>query len=301
MVATGEVPYRFNRRTGWDLRPGATFEGETIGPDGFRGPQYPHEKGRDVVRIIVLGESASLGFGVSDAQSWPRLLEQLLRARNLYAEVVNLGVTGFTIVQGARLYDLRAGAYEPDVVIVAYGAVNEQFCNPDQLTDKQRLALLNDPVQRLHRFLQRWALGRLMSRRASPVHSADDNCVRRVPVPDFLEALDALTARIVSDGATPVLVSPARRIDAEYMHAATVEYTRSILEFTEQRDILLVPSRHVLRQLETQAMHAAGMEPLGWAERSPWFLDGWHPSAEGHRAIAEHMLAVFEAKGLFLP
>jgi len=103
---------------------------------GFREPRLPAAKPPGTVRIVVVGDSFTQGYGVEEDEAYPRRLEAALDARapECLHEVVNLGVPG----SNPRDYvgNLRDPglAYAPDVVIVGVMAndvhevwIQEQF------------------------------------------------------------------------------------------------------------------------------------------------------------------------------
>jgi len=91
---------------------------------GFREPRLPAPKPPGTVRVVVVGDSFTQGFGVAESESYPRLLEKLLHSDDpaRHYEVVNLGVPG----TNPRDYEgnLREVGldYDPDIVLVAVGA-----------------------------------------------------------------------------------------------------------------------------------------------------------------------------------
>lgn len=87
---------------------------------GFRGTrEYAEDKPAGVYRIIVLGDSVTLGHGVSDDETFSYVLEQRLSDLRP-TEVINMGVSGFGTAE--ELIQLRAMglAYQPDLVILTY-------------------------------------------------------------------------------------------------------------------------------------------------------------------------------------
>lgn len=73
------------------------------------------------LRILMLGDSLTAGYGVAPADALPARLEAALRARGVDARIVNAGVSGDTTAGGlARLE--WALADDPHAVIVALGA-----------------------------------------------------------------------------------------------------------------------------------------------------------------------------------
>lgn len=74
-----------------------------------------------VVRIVVLGDSLTAGYGVPARDAFPDKLEFALRARGQSAAVANAGVSGDTAARGlARLN--RSITDDTDAVILELGA-----------------------------------------------------------------------------------------------------------------------------------------------------------------------------------
>ena len=79
------------------------------------------EGGGEPLRILMLGDSLSAGYGLAARDALPVRLETALRARGLDVRVINAGVSGDTTAGGlARLE--WALADRPDAIIVALGA-----------------------------------------------------------------------------------------------------------------------------------------------------------------------------------
>ena len=79
------------------------------------------EEGAGPVRILMLGDSLTVGYGLASRAALPVRLEAALRDLGLDVEVINAGVSGDTSAGGlARL--AWALADEPHAVIVALGA-----------------------------------------------------------------------------------------------------------------------------------------------------------------------------------
>lgn len=73
------------------------------------------------VRILVLGDSLSAGYGLSTAEAFPAQLERALRAAGESVTVSNAGVSGDTTAGGLARLDW-ALAERPQLVIVQLGA-----------------------------------------------------------------------------------------------------------------------------------------------------------------------------------
>lgn len=76
---------------------------------------------RAELRILVLGDSLSAGYGLTTAEAFPAQLEQALRQNGLSVRVINAGVSGGTTAGGLARLDW-ALSDRPQLVIVQLGA-----------------------------------------------------------------------------------------------------------------------------------------------------------------------------------
>ena len=102
-MITAEYQHRFNTNS-----------------QGFRGNvEYLKKKPENIFRIIVLGDSVTLGHGVDDAETFSAIIEKNLSLQKP-VEVINMGISGFGTVE--ELIQLRncGFLYSPDLIIVSY-------------------------------------------------------------------------------------------------------------------------------------------------------------------------------------
>jgi acyl-CoA thioesterase-1 len=71
--------------------------------------------------IVVLGDSLTAGYGLSQESAFPARLEVALKLRGRQVRVVNAGVSGDTSMGGLARLDWSLGD-QPDLVIVELGA-----------------------------------------------------------------------------------------------------------------------------------------------------------------------------------
>jgi len=304
---------------GWlyGLRPGAEGRvSETgdalyrINEDGFRGPRHARPRPDGVSRMLVLGDSVSFGYGVEEADAFPRVLERELAARvpSRAVEVVNLGVGGYNPWNETQLLvDVGLG-YQPDLVLA-------QFCIND----------LNDPT--VHFDAQtRLALSSV------PDAAYPDPAKRRVPSQAPSRAAAACGAsklcallrdRWLAWRATPfddadrrAAVLPVES-DAgpewRWLEARYVEMAASAAAGGARFALLVVP---YAAQLDRPAPDAVQERLLSMARRHGWtvvdplpafraahaegekmFHDWWHPTPAGHRLVAAETLRVLSCAG----
>lgn len=98
------------------------FYGVTIQTNsmGFRGAEISLKKDNHVRRILVLGDSLVMGWGVPVEKTIPYLLEQKLNADGIEYEVVNLGVGNYNTTMEVELFKKRGLDLDPDMVILVF-------------------------------------------------------------------------------------------------------------------------------------------------------------------------------------
>jgi acyl-CoA thioesterase-1 len=95
----------------------------SCGKDESPAPEPERYAGEDETDglIVALGDSLTAGFGVSEEEAWPALVEKRLREDGRRYKVVNAGVNGETS-SGARSRVPWILKLDPDIVILETGA-----------------------------------------------------------------------------------------------------------------------------------------------------------------------------------
>lgn len=108
----------------------------SINSHGLRDREYSPAKPTDVYRIVMLGDSTTLGWGVPLEQTVPKVLEAELNTLHLpgYSrfEVLNAGVGNYDTVQEVAHYLTYDRGFQPDLVILQY------FINDAEPVPKER-------------------------------------------------------------------------------------------------------------------------------------------------------------------
>jgi lysophospholipase L1-like esterase len=86
--------------------------------DGFRDDEVPLARS-DEYRVIFLGDSLTLGWGVEKEQTFEHRLERQL-SRERPTEVINLGVGNYNTTQEVQLFLAKGLRYRPDQVALFY-------------------------------------------------------------------------------------------------------------------------------------------------------------------------------------
>jgi hypothetical protein len=130
---------------GRSVKPGLFDVPVAINSHGFRDREHSYEKPADIKRILLLGDSYVEALQVPLERSVTALLEKRLRSRDVNAETINLGVSGFGTAREylmLREYGLK---YKPDLVLLFFVG-NDLLNNSARLEGKPYL-----PYPLLHR------------------------------------------------------------------------------------------------------------------------------------------------------
>jgi lysophospholipase L1-like esterase len=95
---------------------------------GFRGDPITEAKQPGTFRIFTLGGSTTLGVANTYEESYPYILQKLLRERypDARIEVQNAGAPWYSTAHMLVNYELRVRPYSPDLVI-AFEAINDLY------------------------------------------------------------------------------------------------------------------------------------------------------------------------------
>jgi lysophospholipase L1-like esterase len=301
----GKLLHRRDVHELWCPIPGATvpWGRDAIDAAGFRGPELPPAKEPGVVRIAALGDSSTFGHSVEWDQTWCALLPGLLAEQGVRAESINAGVIGSTVRQGLERWRRRVQPLHPDVVVAAYGAVNEHvpaIVLPDARLIEKGLFEQSPwvvEVQRLRRDLRLLHFfaycadslrgGREQLRAAAhqrelwKSHHADEAGRidwpgdRRVSVADFGADLRELARLVEADGGRLVLLAMPRR-PSVYRTAPVVEkYTEETFTAGRAAGVPVVDGKAAFAQAIADG-----------ATYPDLFADNYHPTPFGHEKLA---------------
>ena len=154
------IEFKFDPTLGWLNIPGlrgVTFGRKlSINSFGHRdADEYELEPSAESARILVLGDSFTWGYHVSDEEVYTELLEEGLRADGFACEVFNGGVSGWGTDQ-EYLYLIHHGwKFSPRIVLLSFFLLNDLDDNArslNQVMEKPlfknlELDLLNVPLK----------------------------------------------------------------------------------------------------------------------------------------------------------
>lgn len=108
----------FDPRLGWRMKSGLRTKLLRTNAAGMRADRdFAHARTPGVRRIVLVGDSYTMGATVADADAFAAVLG---REHLPGWEVLNLGVSGYGVDQAVRLFELEGAAYRPDIAVLGF-------------------------------------------------------------------------------------------------------------------------------------------------------------------------------------
>jgi len=281
----------------------------TTNRDGMRDVRVPRRKPPEAYRILVLGDSSNFGYGVEGDEMWSSVLEDRLQPSvpDRQVQVLNGACPGWTTQQALVFLEDIGLAYQPDMVIAGFN--NDP--GPDYLGDAQRL--VDEPVRSINGVLWRsevYLLAReavlTTLRRLQPVAYQDYSArtAGQEPVYGKLARQEAavLVPRVPMDAFEANLAALDRMGEEQGFEFVWINMPIN-------RDLPDLVDRYVNQDYRRAAARLAQERGFPWVDVDASFarhppgalhLLGhvFHPSAEGHAAMAEQVATTLLAQGL---
>jgi hypothetical protein len=318
--------FRFDPELFWSMKPEAdvNYKGSRVVTNelGLRGPFVPVKKNNEF-RILSLGESSTFGARVEYEQTYSALLEKLLNRsfpRGPYFRVINAGVSAYSSFQSYRYLLNRGLKLKPDLVLF-YHEFNDYL--PSSLRDSTHCELgvpLSD--MELHRMRRRSVSGRLI--RYSALYRALRLLTARRAIMRFGEAETSnplLKIGLPDTGLAPRLRMNRRgkrtRLDLDEKRLPTrvsrtergiiLEKLAALCRENRVQLLLIHPSYRKSQAHQCILTEFAKQSQLPLFEAFPvlhppgkdvsdYFVDSWHPTPLGHRALAESLFEFLRKK-----
>ena len=240
-----------NKKLVYEMRSSTRLnEALATNSSGFRDDEFSIEKPEGTYRIVVVGDSLTIGWNEPCEQTYPAVLEALLNRDcrgDRRFEVYNMGVGGYNAAQELELVKSKALAFHPDLVLVQY-CTNDNLIGEDvglwRHFSRSRLRVLDFAKLRWMRIRERFAAEGLVER-----------SYRKL-------------AAICREAGVPVLVAVfPSGLD-------TVDLEKNVDAFVRGLDMGSVYLGPVFEEIGIRhVMHD----------------DAIHPNAVGHRIAAEHI------------
>ena len=248
---------------------------------GFRDRDHARQKEPGACRILVLGDSLTMGLYIERTEDvFTSVLERTLAERGRRAEVLNFGVSGYNTRQEVATLIEKGLEYEPDVVVLAYCLNDVEEMNGGIMTRLRVEKKERGGIERsmLPPWLARSALYRLVYNRWLSASAEKERKDLRMKLKqDTVEPSLRLLRETAAERGfkTVVAVFPPRE------DRRSPERLRRITELCASNGFACLDLQPVF---DGQA--AVSGENL--------MHDGWHPSVAGHlfagRALAEYLM-----------
>jgi hypothetical protein len=143
-----------------------------INGQGFRDTrEFRYEKPEGELRVLVLGDSFTIGYESAQDATYSAILERYLDGRGLHAEVINAGMSGSSTAEALVLLEQEGVKYCPDVVVLGFYG-NDLYDNLKadlyRLEDGELVLNRTEyvPAIRIRNFLNSFGLYRFLSERS---------------------------------------------------------------------------------------------------------------------------------------
>ena len=87
---------------------------------GFRGSECELDKPAATKRVVFLGDSFTLGWGVVLDETFSRQVETMLRGAGIACDVINMGIGNYNTTMEVELFKWKGLRLDPDLVVLAY-------------------------------------------------------------------------------------------------------------------------------------------------------------------------------------
>lgn len=265
---------------------------------GFRSGEIQKQKAPGTYRILVFGDSSSFGWGADQNESFSALLPQEIQKLNsstVKIELGNFAIPGDSSAYGRLIFDTFASKYNPDLVILGFGA-NDAKAVPVSHTSQVERFKSQEKLQKIAQILDMSALVRSLkellsslSEKPTPVNAVRVEAVSR---PDYIRNLDSMSKEAQKNSSADVLILNLCT-PAHYSKAAKgVAKNDKLLYFNGQKFLKRSLTDIVKGRLEPEMVNAMRAKYGRALKQKKLFYitsDGCHPNALGHKLLAKEL------------
>ena len=88
--------------------------------EGLRDRHFSFDRTPGTMRVVMLGNSLTEGWGVPIEDTFSKRLERMFSEKGVQAEVINTGVGNWNTIQEVHFFLTNAYRYKPDIVVLNY-------------------------------------------------------------------------------------------------------------------------------------------------------------------------------------
>ena len=97
---------------------------------GLRDHEFSLERAPGKLRVAMLGDSLTVGWGVPVQATFVKRIERMYAAAGIDAEVINFGVGNYNTVQEVQAFLADGRRYQPDVIVLNYFVNDAELLEP---------------------------------------------------------------------------------------------------------------------------------------------------------------------------
>jgi lysophospholipase L1-like esterase len=97
---------------------------------GLRDHEFSLERTPGKLRVAMLGDSLTVGWGVPVEATFAKRIERMYAAAGIDAEVINFGVGNYNTVQEVQAFLVNGRRYQPDVIVLNYFVNDAELLEP---------------------------------------------------------------------------------------------------------------------------------------------------------------------------
>ena len=286
----------------WEIAPGVRREQGVevhINSLGLRGPEIVSPKPPGTRRFLTTGDSSIFGFGVADDAVFSSVVATSLGEG---VEAVCGAIPGYSSFQSLNLLSMRLWDTEPDLLIIGNLWSDNNF---DGFVDKEMLAIYagqEDSILGLAgRMLEQSAIYRVadwklrVRDRAQKVRkvgwmlgTGEQVGLRRVEINDYAQNLESMASEARRRGVEVMFLMLSNEED---FAPASTDPGATAKAWAPYRDVMrATAARHGAQLIDVPSIFQAS----GFTS-DEIFLDQMHPTALGHKLIAEGISSALQA------
>ena len=100
--------------------------------EGLRDRDFAFERTPGTLRIVMVGDSLTEGWGVPFEDTFSKRIERMYADKGVQAEVINTGVGNWNTVQEVQFFLSNAYRYQPDIVVLNYFVNDAELLAPSK-------------------------------------------------------------------------------------------------------------------------------------------------------------------------
>ncbi|MBX7151364.1 hypothetical protein K1X84_06975 [bacterium] len=251
-----------------------------INSAGLRDREFEKPKPSGTFRILVLGNSCTYGWGVSQEDTYSKVLEKKLTASypSKKFEVINAGVIGYSIAQELEYLKSDGVEWNPDMVLISHTFNEGKRVNPrspQEIKDQVFFSMKIKNILRniaLYHFVVEYNFSSQYVKLAKKV-TEDPTWIADDAFTIYQEDLQSIIETSKQMNATPVFMITVTK---NQITADSIRYSKHQMAMKEIAELNHIPTVDFMLPFRTQ-------------KDKDLYVDGGHPTEIGHEIMADEI------------